>query len=97
MAYSATPTTAALTGVFSAVAWPVLSPHLNDPDATGTFWFVGATLLVFALPAHVFVLGLKRTRTADDRTVDTALLKRVGAWLLAAGATLGLFALYRSF
>lgn len=96
MAFSATPTTAALAGVFSAVAWPVLSPHLHDSDPTGTVWFGVATLLVFALPAHALVLGFNQNQTAGARTVDTALLKRIGTWLLAAGATLALSALYRS-
>jgi len=96
MTFSATPTTAALAGVFSAIAWPVLSPYLNDSGSTSTVWFVVATLLVFALPAHAFVVGFKQNQAAGARTVDTALLKRIGAWLLAAGATVALTVLYRS-
>lgn len=95
MTFSATPTSAALAGVFSAIAWPVLSPHLGD-SGSSTVWFVLAMLLVFALPAHAFVMGFKQSQAADARTVDTALLKRIAAWLLAAGATVALTSLYRS-
>lgn len=46
-----------------------------------------STLLVIALPAHAFVVGFGRSAEASGRTLDTALLKRVGVWLLAAAAT----------
>jgi hypothetical protein len=44
-------------------------------------------LLVIALPAHAFVVGFRPGQAAGARTLDTALLKRVGAWLAAAGVT----------
>ena len=52
-----------------------------------------ATLLVVALPAHAFVVGFTRARTPSARTVDTALLKRIGAWLASAAGITALRAL----
>lgn len=46
-----------------------------------------AFLVAVALPAHAFVVGLGRSQVPDARTLDTALLKRIGAWLAAAAAT----------
>lgn len=96
MRFSATPLTAALAGIFSAIAWPLLSPLLNDTSPASSAWFVAGTLLVLALPAHAFVVGFHRSHMIDSRAVDTALLKRIAAWLLAAAMTVGVTALYRS-
>ena len=78
-----TPVTAALAGAFAGIAMPLLWLRLAN-DSMG---LVIAFLLVVALPAHAFVVGFGRNQTADARTVDTVLLKRVGAWLLSAVAT----------
>lgn len=78
-----TPTliSASLAGAAAGVVMPVLWSRL----ATEGTSLVIAFLLVVALPAHAFVLGFGRNHAADARAVDTALLKRVGAWLLSAG------------
>ena len=60
------------------------SRYANDSTS-----LVVAFLLVVALPAHAFVMGLSRSPAANPRTLDTALLKRVGAWLGAAAVTMG--------
>lgn len=78
-----TPLTAALAGVFAGITMPVLWPHFA---ADGTSLAI-AFLLVVALPAHAFVVGFGRNQSANASTVDTALLKRVGAWLLCAAVT----------
>lgn len=52
--------------------------------ATDSMLLVLAFLLVVALPAHAFVVGFGGSQAPDARTVDTVLLKRVGAWLLSA-------------
>ena len=87
MKFSPTVITAALAGVFSAVAWPLLWAKFGGAQSPGTIEVVIITLLVIALPAHAFVVGFGPSQTPGARTLDTALLKRVGAWLLAAGAT----------
>lgn len=84
---SPTPVTAALAGVFSAVAWPLLWSRFGIAQSGGTIGAVLITLLVIALPAHAFVVGFGPGSAAGTRTVDTALLKRIGAWVLAAGVT----------
>lgn len=91
-----TPVTAALAGVFSAIAWPLLWSRFGSSPSDGTIAIVVITLLVIALPAHAFVVGFRRSQPAGARTVDTALLKRVGAWLLAAGATVAVAAAIRA-
>lgn len=45
---------------------------------------MAAFLLVVALPAHAFVVGFGRNQAGGAGTIDTALLKRVGAWLLCS-------------
>lgn len=82
-----TPLTAALAGVVAAVAWPFLWAKWGGPVAEGGFELIVATLLVIALPAHAFVVGFGRSREVPARTLDTALLKRIGAWLAAAAGT----------
>lgn len=90
MTITPTPLTAALAGVVAALAWPWLWAKFGGPGAAGSVELVVATLLVVALPAHAFVVGFGRTTSAQDRTLDTALLKRIGAWLAAAVLTAGL-------
>lgn len=51
---------------------------------------VVAFLLVVALPAHAFVVGFSRSPAANPRALDTALLKRVAAWLGAAVVTMAI-------
>ena len=75
-----TPLTAALAGAIAGMVMPLLWLRLAH-DSMG---LVIAFLVVVALPAHAFVVGFGRNQTPDARTIDTALLKRVGAWLLSA-------------
>ena len=95
MKFSPTLVTAALAGVFSAVAWPLLWARFGGAQAPGTIEVVIITLLVIALPAHAFVVGFGPGPAAGARSLDTALLKRIGAWLLAAGATVLIVAAFR--
>jgi hypothetical protein len=83
---SPTPVTAALAGIFSAIVWPLLWARFGSSTSSGTVEVVLITLLVIALPAHALVVGFGRSQ-ASGRAVDTALLKRIGAWLLAAAVT----------
>lgn len=96
MNFTPTPVTAALAGVFSAIVWPLLWARFGSPASDGTVAIVVITLLVIALPAHAFVVGFGRNQSAGGRTVDTALLKRIGAWLLAAGVTVAVAAAIRA-
>ena len=80
-----TPVTAALAGAFSALVWPALWSRFGGSESSGSVELVIATLLVIALPAHAFVVGFGRSPASAGRTLDTALLKRIGAWLAAAG------------
>ena len=93
MRITATPLTAALAGLFSALVWPRLWPMFGDSGSSSSVGLVVATLVVIALPAHAFVVGFGRRQAAQAGTLDTALLKRIGAWLAAAGVTVGISAL----
>jgi hypothetical protein len=75
-----TPITAALAGAVAGLLMPLLWLRLADDSTT----LVIAFLLVVALPAHAWVVGFGWNQVADARSVDTVLLKRVGAWLIAA-------------
>jgi hypothetical protein len=78
-----TPITAALAGAFAGIVMPIIWLRLAN-DSMG---LVIAFLVVVALPAHAFVVGFVRNQGDEVRTVDTALLKRVGAWLVSAVVT----------
>jgi hypothetical protein len=91
----ATPLTAAAAGVFSAITWPIMYARFHDPGSTFDIGLLIGTILLVALPAHACVVGFKRTRPADPRTLDTALLKRAGAWIGAALLAVGATALLR--
>ncbi len=82
-----TPLTAGLAGIVAAIAWPLLWARYGGPGSAGGIELVIATLLVIALPAHAFVVGFARPGPSAPGAVDTALLKRVGAWLAAAAVT----------
>ncbi len=84
MSITPTPLTAALAGALAAIAWPFIWARWGGPGAEGGFELIVAMLLVVALPAHAFVVGFGRSATSSSRTLDTALLKRIGAWLAAA-------------
>lgn len=86
MTFAPTPLTAALAGLFAGVVMPLLWPHLGEDSLT----WIGAFLLVIALPAHACVVGFGRQRAADAGMMDRALPTRVGAWLLAAILAAGL-------
>ncbi len=83
MKITPTPLTAALAGVFAGTVMPWLWPRLGEDTLN---WIV-AFLLVIALPAHAFVVGFGQRPATAGGTADTALLKRIAAWLLAAIAT----------
>ena len=81
MKITPTPVTAALAGAFSGVTMPALWGRL----ANDSVWLTLAFLLVVAAPAHALVVGFGREQAAGPAAVDTALLKRIGAWLGATG------------
>ena len=91
MKLTATPITAALAGAVTGVVMPVLWSRLAA-DSTS---LVVAFLLVVAVPAHAFVVGFGQNQVTNARTVDTALLKRVGAWLLSAVVAIGIVQVVR--
>jgi hypothetical protein len=83
-----TPTlgSAALAGLFSAVAMPVLWARLADDS----LWLTLAFLLVVAFPAHAFVVGIGQSQAPGPARVDTAMLKRVAVWFAASAAALAI-------
>jgi hypothetical protein len=76
-----TPTiaSATLAGAIAGFVMPLLWSRLAA-DSTA---LVVAFLLIVALPAHALVAGFGWQHRAGT-TLDSALLKRVGAWLLSA-------------
>ena len=91
----ATPITAALAGVFSAVAWTFLWPLLVDERPSSTIWLVGGTLVLIAIPAHLFVVGTGHGKSFGERTLEPAFQRRLISWLAAAALTTILATLYR--
>ena len=93
MTLTPTPVTAAIAGIFSALTWPLLWAHFGQSDTSGSLELIVATLLLGALPAHALVMGFGYRPEPHSRKLDTALLKRVGAWLAAALLTVGITSL----
>ena len=85
--------TAVFAGVVAALAWPFIWARWGGAATEGSFELIIAMLLVVALPAHAFVVGFTRAQMPSARTVDTALLKRIGAWLASAAGVTALRAL----
>lgn len=79
-----TPISAAFAGAFTGIVMPLLWSYFGN-DTTS---LVVAFLLVVVFPAHAFVLGFSYSQTANAKTLDTALLKRVGVWLGAVVITM---------
>ena len=94
MRLAPTPVTAALSGTFSGLAWPLLRPVFSGTDSLSTLWLVLGTIVLVALPAHAFVVGFERRQTAGAEATDGALLVRVGAWLLCAVITAVMISIY---
>ena len=86
MKITPTPVTAAIAGLFSGVTMPALWARL----ASDSVWLTLAFLLVVAVPAHVLVVGIRREEASVPNAVDTALLKRIAAWLGATAAAVAL-------
>jgi hypothetical protein len=89
-----TPVTAALTGILSAILWPLAWSRFGGAGSAFSIELILATLLLIALPAHAFVVGFRYKHASIGQALDVALLRRLGTWLLAAAATAGLMALY---
>jgi len=51
--------------------------------------------VLVALPAHAFVLGFQRSETPGARSLDVALLTRIGTWLAGGVVTALLVAAFR--
>lgn len=96
MKFSATPATAALAGFFSALTWPFLWPLFHETSTSSSVLLLLGTIGFIALPAHVFVVGFRQAEVTEARTLDTALLKRVAAWALAAAVAALAIAWYRN-
>jgi hypothetical protein len=95
MSVTPTPVTAALAGIFSGLTWPVIWPFVTGTEVSATLWLVLATIGLVAVPAHAFVVGFQRAEAPGARSLDVALLARIGAWLAAGVVTALLVAAVR--
>ena len=92
MKITPTPISAAIAGAFTGIVMPILWAHFGND----TMSLVVAFLLVVVLPAHAFVVGFSYSQTANARTLDTALIKRVGAWLGAIAIVMAIAQAFRA-
>jgi hypothetical protein len=82
--------------MLSSILWPLAWSRYGGAASSFSIELILATLLLIALPAHAFVVGFHYKQASAGQALDLALLKRLGAWLLAAAGTAGLMALYRA-
>lgn len=71
-------------------------PILWSQFGNDTMSLVVAFLLVVVLPAHALVVGFVYSQTANARSLDTALIKRVGAWLGAIAIAMAVAQAFRA-
>lgn len=83
---------AAFAGAFAGIVMPILWAYFGN-DTTS---LVVAFLLVVVFPAHAFVVGFSYSQTANAKTIDTALLKRVGVWLGAVAIAMAIAQAFRA-
>ena len=86
MSLEPTPVTAALAGMFSGLAWPLIWPFFQAESSLGGVGLVFATVVLVAFPAHALVLGFRRGPIASGAVIEPALLVRVGVWLACAAS-----------
>lgn len=77
-----------MAGIVAALAWPHLWARFGSPETEGSVELIMATLLVIALPAHFLVVGVGLATPSSGSRLDTAMLKRIAAWLGGAAGTL---------
>ncbi|NUZ05381.1 hypothetical protein [Piscinibacter koreensis] len=82
MTITPTRVTAALAGLFSGTAWPLLWPLIGGAGGDDTINLIVGTVLLVAVPAHAFVVGFGPATQAGG--LDRALLVRTAIWLVAA-------------
>lgn len=87
MTITPTPVTAALAGLFSAIVMPLAWVRFGGAGSPGSVSLIVAFLLLVALPAHALVVGFGRSQASTAGTLDTALTRRIVAWLATAIAT----------
>lgn len=93
--FNATPLTAALAGIFSALTWPWLWTRYGQDGTGGSIELMLGTVLLVALPAHAFVVGFGYRAQAAGGPFDPVLLRRVACWLAAGAVGALLSSLYR--
>ena len=97
MKITPSPLTAALAGLVAGLLMPFLWARFASPESGDSVSLVVSFLLVVALPAHALVVGFAATRSPGaGASIDAALLKRVGAWLLAAAVGIALGTAFRT-
>jgi hypothetical protein len=73
----------------------VIWPFVTGTEVSATLWLVLATIGLVAVPAHAFVVGFQRAEAPGARSLDVALLARIGAWLASGVVTALLVAAVR--
>ena len=81
--------TAAIAGAFSAIALPLLRNWMGDHSGIGIPLII-AMVVTVAIPAQAFVVGTTTHTGSGARSLDMALLKRIGVWILAAAVVTGI-------
>jgi hypothetical protein len=80
----ATPTTAAVTGLYCGLLAWVLQPLVDGQGTYASMWLLlGAGAI--GVPAYYFVFGLGRAQMVGAWLVEPSLLKRIAACFLGAG------------
>ena len=95
MSLTPTPVTAALCGIFSGIAWPLLRPVLTGTESASGIGLILGTVVLVALPAHAFVVGFNRRQVVGAGAFDSALLVRIGFWLSSAAISAVLVSIFR--
>jgi len=89
----ATPRTALITGIATAVVMYFFGPYVDRSEgALGTVLLLVAVAVV-AVPAYFLVFGVGKEQLVGFWFANPALLRRMGAWLLGAASTAAIISL----
>ena len=83
----ASPRSAAIVGAMAGLMLYFAGPAIDAPGSAGSVWLLLCTAAI-GLPAYIFVLGVPAENRTGVWVLRPPLLRRIGAFLLAAGAML---------
>lgn len=85
----ATPRSAAAVGAVAGLLLVMAGPAIDGPGASATVWLIVCAAAI-GIPSYIYVLGISPEDRRGLWVMNPQLLKRAGAFLLAAASVVAL-------